>query len=53
MGTLGSNIRMENFPPKLIDYIFKRNGNPVKNKSMAIIFNEDFYPTVSGHFGYR
>jgi maltose 6'-phosphate phosphatase len=40
------------YPPKRIDYIFKRNGSPMKIKAMAVIFNEHFYPIVSDHFGY-
>ncbi|WP_026601576.1 endonuclease/exonuclease/phosphatase family protein [Methylomonas sp. 11b] len=39
-------------PPKRIDYIFKRNGHPLRIKSMDIIFNDEFYPVVSDHFGY-
>ena len=42
----------KNYPPKRIDYIFKRNGNPMQIKSMDVIFNEHFYPIVSDHFGY-
>lgn len=39
-------------PPKRIDHIFKRNGQPLRVKSMELIFNGDFYPVVSDHFGY-
>jgi len=39
-------------PPKRIDYIFKRNGQPIKVTAMEAIFNDRFYPTVSDHFGY-
>ncbi len=39
-------------PPKRIDYIFKRNGGPLRVKSMDVIFNDSFYPAVSDHFGY-
>jgi maltose 6'-phosphate phosphatase len=42
----------KNSPPTRIDHIFKRNGNPMKITSMDIIFNDEFYPTVSDHFGY-
>ena len=42
----------KNSPPKRIDYIFKGNGQPLQVKSMEIIFNDDFYPVVSDHFGY-
>jgi maltose 6'-phosphate phosphatase len=39
-------------PPKRIDYIFKHRSSPVRIKSLDVIFNEHFYPTVSDHFGY-
>jgi maltose 6'-phosphate phosphatase len=39
-------------PPKRIDYIFKRNGSPLQVRAMDLIFNDDFYPAVSDHFGY-
>ncbi len=39
-------------PPKRIDHIFKRNGHPMRVRAMDLIFNDDFYPTVSDHFGY-
>jgi maltose 6'-phosphate phosphatase len=39
-------------PPKRIDYIFKRNGKPLRIKAMDVIFNNHFYPMVSDHFGY-
>lgn len=39
-------------PPKRIDHIFKRNENPMRVKFIDVIFNDDFYPTVSDHFGY-
>lgn len=39
-------------PPKRIDHIFKRQGHPMRVKSMDVIFNNDFYATVSDHFGY-
>ncbi len=42
----------KNTSPKRIDYIFKRNGNPLRIKSMDTIFNDQFYPVVSDHFGY-
>ena len=42
----------KNYPPKRIDYIFKRNGCPMKIKSLDVIFNDRFYPMVSDHFGY-
>ncbi|MGY6278228.1 endonuclease/exonuclease/phosphatase family protein [Methylomonas sp. MgM2] len=42
----------ESGPPKRIDYIFKRNGHPMKIRSMEPIFNGGFYPVVSDHFGY-
>ena len=42
----------KNSPPKRIDHIFKRNGHPLRIKSMDTIFNDQFYPTVSDHFGY-
>jgi len=42
----------KNSSPKRIDYIFKRNGHPLRIKSMEIIFNNHFYPIVSDHFGY-
>jgi maltose 6'-phosphate phosphatase len=42
----------KNSPPKRIDYIFKRNGDPMKIQHMEVIFNEHFYPVVSDHFGY-
>ena len=42
----------KNAPPKRIDYIFKGNDSPMQIKSMDSIFNEDFYPIVSDHFGY-
>lgn len=42
----------KNSPPNRIDYIFKRNGNPIKIYSMEVIFNGNFYPIVSDHFGY-
>lgn len=41
-----------NYPPCRIDYIFKRNGGPLRIESMDAIFNDHFYPTVSDHFGY-
>ncbi|MGR9085737.1 MAG: endonuclease/exonuclease/phosphatase family protein [Gammaproteobacteria bacterium] len=41
-----------NYPPCRIDYIFKRNGDPLQIQSMTPIFNDHFYPTVSDHFGY-
>lgn len=39
-------------PPRRIDYIFKRNGQPLRVREMAPIFNDAFYPAVSDHFGY-
>jgi len=42
----------KNSHPKRIDYIFKRNGAPMKIQYMDVIFNENFYPIVSDHFGY-
>jgi maltose 6'-phosphate phosphatase len=42
----------KNSHPKRIDYIFKRNGDPMKIQQMDVIFNENFYPIVSDHFGY-
>lgn len=39
-------------PPQRIDYVFKGNGHPMKINSMDEIFNGDFYPIVSDHFGY-
>lgn len=39
-------------PPRRIDYIFKRNGNPLRILEMRQIFNDSFYPSVSDHFGY-
>lgn len=39
-------------PPRRIDYIFKRNGHPLRVREMMPIFNDEFYPTVSDHFGY-
>jgi maltose 6'-phosphate phosphatase len=42
----------EHSPPKRIDYVFKRNGQPIRIQSMDLIFNGDFYPIVSDHFGY-
>ena len=39
-------------PPKRIDYVFKRNSHPLQIKAMNVIFNDDFYPIVSDHFGY-
>ncbi|KJV06076.1 endonuclease/exonuclease/phosphatase family protein [Methylocucumis oryzae] len=41
-----------NSPPKRIDYIFKRNQPTIKIKSMRVIFNQQFYPLVSDHYGY-
>ncbi len=41
----------KNYPPKRIDYIFKRNGHPLRVVSMDYIFNDAFFPTVSDHFG--
>jgi maltose 6'-phosphate phosphatase len=38
--------------PKRIDYVFKRNGDPLQVKAMDVIFNQDFFPIVSDHFGY-
>lgn len=38
--------------PKRLDYVFKRNGGPMQVDSMDVIFNGDFYPVVSDHFGY-
>lgn len=38
--------------PKRIDHIFKRNGQPLRIRCMDTIFNDDFYPVVSDHFGY-
>jgi maltose 6'-phosphate phosphatase len=37
--------------PKRIDYIFKRNGSPMRVKGFKSIFNESFYPMVSDHYG--
>lgn len=42
----------KNHPPKRIDYIFKRNHNPLRIESMDLIFNGGFYPAVSDHYGY-
>lgn len=42
----------KNYPPKRIDYIFKRRDSPLQVRSMDIIFNNTFYPKVSDHFGY-
>ena len=42
----------KNSSGKRIDYIFKRNGHPMQIQSMNVIFNNDFYPIVSDHFGY-
>ncbi|PPD30791.1 MAG: hypothetical protein CTY19_15315 [Methylomonas sp.] len=39
-------------PPRRIDYIFKGNGQPLRIREMTPIFNSDFYPVVSDHFGY-
>ena len=39
-------------PPKRIDYIFKRNGAPLRIKSLEVMFNNQFYPVVSDHYGY-
>lgn len=39
-------------PPRRIDYIFKRNGHPLRVREMTPIFNDAFYPSVSDHFGY-
>lgn len=38
--------------PRRVDYVFKRNGGPMQIRSMDVIFNGDFYPIVSDHFGY-
>jgi maltose 6'-phosphate phosphatase len=38
--------------PKRIDHVFKRNGSPMRVKAMDQIFNNQFYPHVSDHFGY-
>ena len=38
--------------PKRIDYVFKRNGDPLRVTSMDVIFDDSFYPVVSDHFGY-
>ncbi|MCF8007183.1 MAG: endonuclease/exonuclease/phosphatase family protein [Methylovulum sp.] len=42
----------KNSPPKRIDFIFKRQGNPLRICQMDSIFNDHFYPRVSDHFGY-
>lgn len=42
----------KNSPAKRIDYIFKRNRNPIRIKTMDYIFNQNNYPIVSDHFGY-
>jgi maltose 6'-phosphate phosphatase len=42
----------KNYPPKRIDYIFKRKGDPLQITSMEVIFNDGFYPIVSDHYGY-
>lgn len=42
----------EHGPPRRIDYVFKRNGSPMQIVAMDPIFNGNFYPTVSDHFGY-
>ena len=39
-------------PARRVDYVFKRNGSPMQIQSMDVIFNGDFYPIVSDHFGY-
>jgi len=39
-------------PPKRIDHVFKKQGHPMRVKSMDVIFNDVFYPNVSDHFGY-
>ncbi len=41
----------EHRQPTRIDYIFKRNGHPLRVRSMGYIFNDAFYPFVSDHFG--
>lgn len=38
--------------PTRIDYIFKRNGHPMRIESMELIFTDSYYPIVSDHFGY-
>lgn len=42
----------EDKPATRIDYVFKRKGDPLQIESMDVIFNGDFYPVVSDHFGY-
>lgn len=42
----------KNQPPKRIDYIFKRHGQPLQVTGMDVIFNDHYYPTVSDNFGY-
>jgi maltose 6'-phosphate phosphatase len=42
----------KNSSPKRIDFIFKRQGNPLRINQMDSIFNDHFYPRVSDHFGY-
>lgn len=39
-------------PPRRVDYIFKRNRQPLHVRSMEMIFDGHFYPVVSDHFGY-
>lgn len=39
-------------PPRRVDYIFKRNRQPLRVREITPIFNDAFYPAVSDHFGY-
>ncbi len=42
----------KNYPPSRLDYILKRDCSDMQIQSMDVIFNDDFYPTVSDHFAY-
>lgn len=42
----------KNYPPSRLDYIFKRDWSPLETQTMDVIFNDDYYPAVSDHFGY-
>ncbi len=42
----------EHNDPERIDYILKKNGSPLRIKSMDLIFTDYFFPIVSDHYGY-
>lgn len=41
----------KNQAPQRIDYVFKRNGHPLRVKTMEYIFDDGFFSPVSDHFG--